>query len=226
LPRKAGWRRSKFCTPLVLGLLVTSALPAYAEQLTVDLDSGKTQVAFILKDVLHTVHGTFHVKEGHLFVDAATGAVSGDVVVDAASGNSGSAARDKRMTRDVLQAQQFPEIRFQPSNEAGPIQPAGASDIQVTGLFLIHGQSHKMTIPMHVQVSADDVTATGLFEVPYVAWGMKDPSNFLLKVNDSVQIDVNAVGHIRRPGSTVPVECAKNDVTLSNQRPSFASSSR
>jgi polyisoprenoid-binding protein YceI len=42
--------------------------------------------------------------------------MSGEIVVDAASGESASAARDKRMTRDILQAERFPEIRFSPSN--------------------------------------------------------------------------------------------------------------
>ena len=188
---------------LVLGLLATSALAASAQELAVDVDTSKTQVAFILKDVLHTVRGTFRVQQGRVFMDAASGAMSGSIVVDAASGNSGSNARDKKMTRDILQAQQFPEIRFEPSNEVGPIQPAGASDIQITGLFFIHGQSHKITIPIHLQVSANEVTASGVFEVPYVAWGMKNPSNFLLKVNNSVQIEVNAVGHLRQSSPTL-----------------------
>jgi polyisoprenoid-binding protein YceI len=182
-------------------LLLTTALPSQAQQFNIDLDTGKTHVAFVLKDVLHTVNGTFRVKEGHLSVDPANGSMSGSVIVDATSGNSGSTARDKRMTRDILQAQQFPEIRFDPSSEAGAIQPAGVSDIQVTGLFFIHGQSHKIIMPAHVEISANEVIAHGTFEVPYVAWGMKNPSNFLLKVNESVQIEVNAIGLIRRPGA-------------------------
>lgn len=185
------------------GQLAIDTLPARAGQLTIDLDTSRTQIAFTVKDVLHTVHGTFQVKEGHLIVDAGTGAMSGNIVVNAASGNSGSPARDKRMTRDILQAHQFPEIRFDPSSATGSIQPDHASDIQVTGLFLIHGQSHKIRIPMHVQLSATEVIATGMFEVPYVAWGLKNPSTFLLKVNDSVQIDVKAVGHITQPGLMV-----------------------
>ena len=45
---------------------------------------------------------------------------------------------------------------------------------------------------------AADFTAKGKFVVPYVDWGMKDPSNFLFKVNKSVEIDVEASGHVKR----------------------------
>jgi hypothetical protein len=41
---------------------IASALSA--KELTVNLDSTKTQIAFLLVDVLHTVHGTFRLKQG------------------------------------------------------------------------------------------------------------------------------------------------------------------
>ena len=163
-----------------------------------DLDVQKTQVAFVVSDTLHTVRGHFRVKEGHVSFDPGSGAMSGDIAVDAASGDSGSVPRDKRMTRDILQVQQFPEIRFSPLSASGPILLNGTSDVQVTGIFSIHGQSHKITVPMHIQVSGPDITATGKFDVPYVEWGMKNPSNFLIKVNEHVEIDLTAMGHIRR----------------------------
>jgi polyisoprenoid-binding protein YceI len=198
---EARLRSRTACAIATSAILLGSASVVPAEELTVDLDTNKTQVTFVLKDVLHTVHGMFQIKQGYVSLNP-DGAMSGNIVVDAASGNSGSSARDKKMTRDILQAQQYPEIRFVPSNEVGPIQTAGQSDIQVSGMFFIHGQSHKITIPMRVQVSETDVAAKGAFDVPYVQWGMKNPSTFLLKVNESVQIEVNALGHIRRPTST------------------------
>ena len=179
-------------------LLSPVVLFAYtADQALIDFDPQKTQVAFVLSDTLHTVRGHFRLKEGHVGFDPARGTMMGDLVVDAASGDSGSGPRDKRMTRDILQAQQFPEIRFTPAFETGPISLDGASDVRVTGMFSIHGQSHKIVAPMHIQISGQDVTVTGKFDVPYVEWGMKNPSNFLIKVNQYVEIDVTAVGHIR-----------------------------
>jgi hypothetical protein len=45
-----------------------------------------------------------------------------------------------------------------------------------------------------IRASDDRLDAHLAFEVPYVAWGMKDPSNFLLKVGKSVQISIDTSG--------------------------------
>jgi hypothetical protein len=61
-------------------------------------------------------------------------------------------------------------------------------------------------VKTHIAFVLPDVLhtdATGKFIVPYVQWGMKDPSNFLLKVSDKVELDLTAFGHINgshRPG--------------------------
>ena len=186
------------CLRVICLLAILGGPALQAQQLSIDLDASTTRITFILGDVLHTVRGTFHLKRGHVSFDPATGTIRGDVIVDAGSGNSGSGARDKRMTRDILEAPRYPEIRFTPTKVAGPISALSTSKVDVTGAFQIHGQAHEITIPMEVQMSQDEITATGKFIVPYVAWGMKNPSNFLLKVNDKVEIDVTAVGHLQR----------------------------
>ena len=105
------------------------------------------------------------------------------------------------MTRDILEAERFPEIRFTPRGKTGFVAVRGASDVNVSGLFLVHGQSHEITSPIHVELSGSEVSATGTFTVPYVEWGMKNPSNFLLKVQDKVEINLAAVGHTFSPNA-------------------------
>ncbi|MBV9502080.1 MAG: YceI family protein [Acidobacteriaceae bacterium] len=187
------WLRAIYLT--VLSVLLTLP-PLRSEQLRATLDPPKTIVLFTLSDVLHTVHGSFQLIEGHVSFDSATGAITGDLVVNAASGNSGSAARDKRMKRNILETERYPEIRFRPTRFAGSVSAPGTSNVEVTGSFLIHGQAHEITIPMQIQLSREEITATGKFIVPYVQWGMRNPSTFLLKVNDRVQIDFTAVGRV------------------------------
>ena len=78
------------------------AMPANDAALAVDVS--RARVEFTLGDVLHTVHGRFTVKRAGVVFDAATGKASGEIVVDAASGDSGSGARDRRMRKEVLES--------------------------------------------------------------------------------------------------------------------------
>ena len=83
-------------------LAAASSIPA--EDTVLQIDSSRTKVEFTLTDVLHTVHGSFQLKRGDLRFDPATGKASGELVVDAASGDSGSGARDRSMHKNVLES--------------------------------------------------------------------------------------------------------------------------
>ena len=157
-----------------------------------DLDPSKTQIDFTLHDPLHTVHGTFALKRGSMQLDADTGKASGEMVIDVPSGISGNGSRDKRMHKEILESQKYPEAVFIPDHVRGMIAPEGTSEIDVHGNFQIHGADHEMTIHFQVQANGSQYIATGHFLIPYVQWGMKNPSNFLLKVNDTVEIDLRA----------------------------------
>ncbi len=154
----------------------------------------KTSVNFTLGDVLHTVHGSFNVKGGTVHFDPASNKISGEILVDAASGNSGSDGRDKKMHNEVLESARFPDIAFRPDRVEGRVADLGASTIQVHGMFSIHGAEHEITIPVQVEMGPGWWTAVLNFEVPYVEWGMKNPSTFLLRVDQSVDIKIQASG--------------------------------
>ena len=129
-------------------------------------------------------------------VDPATGIISGELVADAASGESGNGARDRRMNKEVLENDEFKEIRLIPKKVDGSVSMTGHSTVRVSGTFQIHGSEHEVTMPMDVSFSGSTVTGTGRFSIPYVDWGMKDPSTFLFKVDKSVEIDIVAVGTV------------------------------
>jgi polyisoprenoid-binding protein YceI len=174
------------------------AASSCAQAQLLEFDPAQTKVEFTLTSVLHTVEGTFQLKRGGMRMDAATGAVSGEIVVDAASGASGNTARDRRMHASILESDRYPEIVFRPDKLEGAIPQQGAASLRIHGIFGIHGTGHEITLPAEVEAGKGEYTATLHFVVPYVQWGMKNPSTLILRVSDKVNITVRTVA--RTPG--------------------------
>ncbi len=181
-------------------ILVAGSLVA-AQETLFQVDPAQSNVKFTLGDVLHTVHGTFKVKSGALQLEPA-GKMSGEIVVDATSGESGSGMRDRKMNKEVLESAKYPEIAFRPDRIEGSVSSAGKSSVMVHGMFNIHGASREITVPATLDASADHWTANVHFTVPYAKWGMKNPSTLFLRVNDTVEIDLVAAGSVVRHTAT------------------------
>ncbi|WP_239461325.1 YceI family protein [Occallatibacter savannae] len=169
---------------------------AFAQQQTFTVSPANSSVGFALTGTGHEVHGTFHVTSGTIQFDRSAPKMSGNVVVSAMSGESGDNGRDKTMHQKVLEAERFADVTFQPQNYTGSIAATGDSTIQVSGTFTLHGTPHDLTVPMQIHIDGQNLTAKGSFVVPYVKWGLKDPSVFILKVAKEVHIDLNLVGTV------------------------------
>jgi len=98
------------------------------------------------------------------------------------------------MHKEILESVRYPVISFRPDCVDGNGASLGSSTIQVYAIFSIHGSDHELTMPVKVEVFPDHWTADSHFTVPYVKWGMKNPSTFVLRVSESVEIDVHASG--------------------------------
>lgn len=188
---------------LLILLLALLAEPAAAETLTLTVDPEASSVTFTLGAFLHTVEGSFRIEEGKVAFDPETGTASGRVVVDATSGATGSEGRDEDMHAKVLESETHPDFVLTPTRVEGTFNPSGASELTLHGTLAIHGGKHEISIPTTVAVSPVEgnalrVEATGTFTVPYVEWGMEDPSKFLLRVKKSVEVTVHAEGRIER----------------------------
>lgn len=169
---------------------------ALSQQQTFAVNPGASSVAFGLVGTGHEVHGTFHVSSGSIQFDRSVPKMSGNIVVSAGSGDSGDKGRDKNMHQKVLESDRFSDITFTPQSYTGKIASSGDSTIQVSGVFTLHGTPHDLTVPMQVHIDGQNLTAKGTFVVPYVKWGLKDPSVFILKVAKEVQIELNLVGAV------------------------------
>ena len=180
---------------LAAGTIPGQSTSGPAQETALQVDPAQTTVEFTLPSLLHTVHGTFHLKRGDLRFDPAGGKASGELVVDAASGESGSDARDKRMHNSILQSATYPEIVFRPDRVAGQVALEGKSEVSLHGMFSIHGAQHEIVLPLQVEAAGGQYTATGTFKVPYVKWGMKNPSTLMLRVSDTVEITIHTAAH-------------------------------
>ncbi|MGB6401881.1 MAG: YceI family protein [Candidatus Sulfotelmatobacter sp.] len=187
----------------VVAFLAVAGVASSAQGVAFQLDPQHTTINFTLGDALHTVHGTFRLKQGYLRLDrslgdSASGKLTGEIIVDAKSGESGSGMRDHKMHREVLESDRYPEIAFRPDRVDGTVAPQGKSSVRVHGIFTIHGSDHELTVPAEVEVFPDHWTATLHFAVPYANWGMKNPSTFFLRVSESVDIDLTTGGAMVR----------------------------
>src|SRR6478609_8947944 len=179
---------------ILSGMLTAST--AQAQQKTFTLDPAQTKVNFTVDSTLHTVHGDFRLKRGSIQFDNATGNAGGEVVVDSASGESGSDGRDKRMHKDILESPKYSDIVFTPQHVKGTVAAEGKSQIEVEGTLTMHGKSKPAAMPLEVQLQGGAGTADGSFTVKYQEWGMKSPSTFILRVSDKVEIHVHAAGRM------------------------------
>jgi polyisoprenoid-binding protein YceI len=193
----------------LLLLAGTSIAVAQVQESAIDFVPAKSSVKFTLGDTIHTVHGEFDLKRGIIHFNSATGAISGEIVVDATSGRTGNGMRDRKMHKEILESAFYPEVVFRPDRVDGKVSTQGKANVQVHGTFSIHGTDHEITIPMEIEMAQDHWSVTGHFVVPYQQWGIKNPSTFILRVSESVEIDIQASGANPGAGSTPPASGAK-----------------
>jgi hypothetical protein len=170
---------------------------ASANEIVLIVDPARSSVHYTVSSSLHSVHGTFALKRGTLRFDPATGKAAGEIVVDAVSGQSGNDSRDKRMHKEVLESARFTDIIFRPDRVEGAVQPQGGSSAQLHGVCVLHGSEHELTAPVRVELTSGQWKGTASFSVPYNDWGLKNPGNFLLKVDHMVSIEVQMAGSMQ-----------------------------
>jgi polyisoprenoid-binding protein YceI len=178
---------------VIARLAAAAELPAAG---TLKLDPARTVIAFRLAGTLHTTHGTFKLEHGIVSADPHTGAADGTIEIAATSGDSGLAARDIRMKDEILEAAKYPKIVFKPRRVDGRMEKDGEFHVSLRGVMTLHGSEHAMIINVQGRLTGQDLTATCHFSIPYVDWGLKDPSLLFLTVAKSVDLDVETAGRV------------------------------
>jgi polyisoprenoid-binding protein YceI len=167
-----------------------------------DLDPAKTTITYSLEGWPHHTQGTFTLQHGVIRIDPQTGKMDGVIIVDAATGNSGHSVRDERMKSSVLEVIRFPEISFAPQQVISHGNAQGEFPVTVRGLMLLHGAQHDFTVKATVRRDGNNVTIHCNFAIPFVEWGLKDPSILMFKVSKEVALSVNTVARLSWNAST------------------------
>jgi polyisoprenoid-binding protein YceI len=167
-----------------------------------DLDPAKTTITYSLDGWPHHTQGTFKLKRGVVEIDPSTGKMTGTITVDAASGDSGHSIRDQEMKSTILEVDRFPEISFAPRQVLSHGDPQKTFPVKVMGLMFLHGAQHALTIDATVEREENNVTIHSNFPVPFVEWGLRDPSLLMFKVSKQVLVDVTANARLSWVGST------------------------
>jgi polyisoprenoid-binding protein YceI len=184
---------------VAIALAMILAPIAKAQRQTFVVNPGASSVKMSLKTTHEMVHGTFQVQSGSVSFDHNNPKMTGSVVVVAGSGKTGNGSRDKRMNKEILEVEQYATVSFEPKSYTGSIALSGDSNIQVSGTFALLGAAHEITIPMFVQLNGSNATAKADFNLPYIQWGLKDPSFLFWKADKNVAIDLLLVGQVLQP---------------------------
>ncbi len=178
-------------------LLVAVVAPGLAAERVLMLSPEKTEITFSLEATGENVLGHLSLSEGEIRFDPETGIASGKVVVDALHADTGNKKRDKKMHKKVLESESYPLIEFTPTSIEGVVATDGPSDPVLHGNVRLLGQDHTLDLQAHVEADGQTLSFETDFEIPFVDWGLHDPSFLVLRVAKVVTVSIDAEGLLR-----------------------------
>ena len=176
--------------------LALAAAPAAPDTAVLQLDPQATKISFHFGATWKGVQGKLAMREGQITLLPENGLAAGRIVLDLGSAETGVARRDRKMREKILETPTYPLAVFYPERIDGHLHREGSSDLQIHGRLDFHGASHEIGIVSTATTHGDRVTANGFFTIPYISWGLRDPSFFILRVAKEVQVEIRAVGRL------------------------------
>ncbi len=98
------------------------------------------------------------------------------------------------MQGDVLESALFPTVTFRITKIDGKLASTGSSTVTLRGVLSLHGKDHPLSMPATVDISGRHLKGQTSFNVPFIEWGLHDPSMFVLRVAKEVKVTVSLDG--------------------------------
>jgi len=190
------------CLSILIVLIAAVAVARAGDSIPVrkiavlTFDPTTTEIDYSLNGWPHHTQGTFKLRRGVIGIDPTSGRMEGEIVVDASSGNSNESVRDERMSSSILEAGRFPDIIFKPSAASGNGKSSGEFKADVSGTMVLHGGCHSINVVVLIRRDGDIVHLESGFDIPFVAWGLEDPSILMFKVEKEVHVRIIAASRL------------------------------
>jgi len=99
----------------------------------------------------------------------------------------------------VLDAARFPSITFKTERVSGRESGSGVYDLELAGEIALHGVTRPITLPVHVEVSGDTLTASGKAVLRHDQFGMQPVSvaGGSVKVKNEIEVEYRIVARGR-----------------------------
>ncbi len=177
----------------------TIVSPVVAEEMVYTLDTDRSEVRIVLGAMLHTVRGSAPLGAATLTWNTETGEASGLVVIQSGLIDTGIDARNAKMHEVVLKTLEHPEIIFEATGFQ--LRQPGENEMRfvLKGNLTLVGVTHEIEFESHARRRGDDSWKVRAdLNVPYVEWGLEDPSPTFFGVDKHVSVEVKAIGTLRR----------------------------
>jgi polyisoprenoid-binding protein YceI len=195
---------------VVVSLLLLSSRAASAEPRTYAVDATRSRiVVHVGKAGVFGFAGHEHevlapVNRGAVVVDTGRlGASSVDVRIDARAlrvTGRGEPPKDVAQVQETmvgpacLDAGRFPEIRFVSKAIGAKRHEGSGIEVTVQGTLTLHGVSRDVTLPIHLDIEGDLLSAQGTLPLRQTDFGIKPISKAgVVKVEDEVHVELRLV---------------------------------
>ena len=175
---------------MIAALWLATALAADAPrtEAVYRIDPAGAEAGFDVKATGHTVHGKTSGVSGEVHVTEEAGgekALSGRIEIAAATLDTANARRDQTMKTKCLAVDRFPAIVFAPARfvPSGAQPASGAVPGSLTGMITIRDVTKPVVMAATLETKGTRIVVTGTFDVPWLDFGIPDPSFFIVTLD-------------------------------------------